>query len=182
MSHTGTIQKPKAVGGIISIIVITFILIGILISRNLPEETSETGTVTSIVEELFAEEREEKPMHPTERKWRMCWRETKTARKDPLLAGIPCSDKSVDILVDFKEYNSIGIIFSASWRERDGFRERAVFRWDKISSDYGTWHQDGSARKEKGHWDIKMVNNELFIGQVTSETTGKMYPMTLHAL
>jgi len=125
-------------------------------------------------------------LHPTRKKWKVCWQETNLAKMDPTLSGVPCvkNSKLPDMIADIKEINSIRFVFSVSWKERGVFKERSPFVWDKITNpNNGTWHQDGSTtRKDRGHWYLEQVNNGLFMGWITSNNTGKTYILSLRAL
>ncbi len=137
-----------------------------------------------LIEEGLVKEDKTIVLHPTQRKWKLCWKETNITRKHPRDTKEPClkNSKKVVLFVSIKEYNSVRFTFSVSWKEHRLLKERSVFYWDKIKSQYGTWHRNGSSRKDKGRWYLEKENDNLFIGWITSDSDGQMHPLTLHAL
>lgn len=140
-------------------------------------ELKETGVITE----------KTKVLHPTQRKWKMCWQETDKAKGwDKNVKEGPCANDSghkQNLVVDIKELNSSAFIFTVSWVEDRVFKERSRFYCDKIAQPVTcTWHQFGSKYKNSGKWSLTQKSDDLFIGWVSSKRDGQTYPLTLEAI
>jgi len=111
-------------------------------------------------------------LHPTRKKYMLC-RDNRNGVKT-------CKPDGVVIVVKMQEYHDGIFTFTASWKEKGGVKQRALFRWDRIANpNYGTWHQLGSKRKDGGTWRLEAPGKDgIFHGWHTAKN-GKKYSMSL---
>ncbi len=178
--NKGTVKRPGNIKKLVFLVIITFTIIGLLLLPA-PEEkknnTVKEKTWGDVAMKFFQEDTPHTTsINPTQIKYRLCWEDP---RKKELEPCTPKGERKYGILVaDIKEYHSAMFVFTTSWKENGKFKERALSRWDKIANPkYGTWHQNGSKRKDQGRWHLKKVGN-MFVGWNTGKN-GVAYPMTL---
>lgn len=174
MPHKGEVEKPDKPGKWFSRVLIVFFIVGILLTslpsgkdkdadNNSDDKKVLDVVITKISKRVFGTE----DVDPTKIKWEICWEEPKRAAEfNSEFQRAPCAPgPKTKRVVDIKEYNSARFVFTVSWKERGVFKERALFRWDKIANPtHGTWHQLGSTvHKDSGKWRL-VPRKDMFVG------------------
>ncbi len=114
--------------------------------------------------------------NPLSTRYQLCWVDPRGEELEP------CTPKGIrkygKMIVSITKYSHETFYFTVRMKEFGVWKNRAWFRWNKITSPWGgIWSQDNSKRKDWGFWNLHREGNR-FVGWHTNKR-GLKFPLTL---